>query len=91
MSVEGSEIMMMASGWFLFLLTLVIAVWRDIAGQEMGWKRADEDLEFLRNKQAEWQAEKQAMQDRIVVLANDKNWLLTRLENARRSLSGYTK
>lgn len=83
--------MIMLVGWFLFLLTLLVAAWRDIAGQEMAEKRAKEDLEFLRSKQAEWRAEKQAMQDRIDVLASDKNWLLTRFENATRVLSGYTK
>ena len=86
MSVEGSEFMIMLLGWILFLVTLQIAIWRDVVRENLAETRAKEDLEFLRIKQAEWQAEKQDMQDRIGVLA-----LSIRLENAGRSLSGNTK
>jgi hypothetical protein len=45
MSVEESEFMLV--GWILFLLTLQIAIWRDVVRQNLAAKRADEDLEYL--------------------------------------------
>ena len=58
-----SEFMLV--GWVLFLLTLQIAIWRDVVRENLAETRAKEDLEFLRSKQAEWQADKQLMQRRI--------------------------
>ena len=83
--------MMMLLGWILFLLTLQIAIWRDVLRENLAETRAKEDLEFLRSKQAEWQAEKKAMQERMVRQHAD-NWnLATRLENVRRAANGYIK
>jgi hypothetical protein len=64
MSVEGSEIMIMLLGWVMFLLTLQIAIWRDVVRQNLAEQRAKEDLEYLRSKQAEWQAEQIASREK---------------------------
>ena len=66
MSVEGSEFMVMLLGWVMFLLTLQIAIWRDVVRQNLAEQRADDDLEYLRNKQAEWETEKRKMQDGLM-------------------------
>jgi cell division protein FtsB len=91
MSVEGSEIMIMLLGWILFLLTLQVAIWRDVVRQNLAEKRYDEDLEYLRSKQAEWQTEKRNMQDGMNVLTEHNQWLSLRLDDVRRAASGRVK
>jgi cell division protein FtsB len=91
MSVEGSEFMIMLLGWVMFLLTLQIAIWRDVVRQNLAEQRADDDMKYLRDKQAEWETEKRNMQDGLNVLTEHNQWLSKRLDNVRRAVSGSVK
>ena len=87
MSVEGNEFTMMLLGWILFLLTLQIAIWRDVVRQNL----ANDDLEYWRSKQAQWQTEKKNMNDLIERLNEVNQQFASMLENVRKAANRFVK
>jgi DNA repair exonuclease SbcCD ATPase subunit len=82
MSVDGSEFMITLLGWILFLLTLQIAIWRDVVRQKLTENRAREDVEYLLQKQHEWQADSNNLLSELERLKNVNQELRAGMEAA---------